>query len=329
MASLGPPNLQPSTGPSQGLPRVYSHIVPRGVVSLPATPSPSRTPATTRTPQPPSIAPRSIRHQTTTPGQAIPLWLDFADTRAQPIPRVPLVSPPANSNPLPLPPVLLPIRKPISHCTRSRAQAPLALFTSVRPYHKQIKYHIPTAKATRPAEVPLAFAGLCKTYQMKPAEDDAFAFLCKALTLEDGPGLLALLVLEPSTGEFLKHRQLCRDPRYKATWDTSYANELGHLCQGIGFGSTSSAQWVSGTNTFFSLTITTYRCIRGKKCAIPWWYVKSVRIKMIRIAHASKLVAIAFASRATLAPTRPCLNWSSYFSTVSYLGKGHGLALST
>jgi hypothetical protein len=76
---------------------------------------------------------------------------------------------------------------------------------------------------------------------MKPAEVDAFAFLCEALTLEDGPGLLALWVLDPATGKFLEHQQLLRDPRYKVTWDTSYANKLGRLCQGIGSGSTPSA----------------------------------------------------------------------------------------
>ena len=36
----------------------------------------------------------------------------------------------------------------------------------------------------------------------------------------DMPG--ALSVLHPSIGEFLEHCQLRRDPRYKATWDTSY-----------------------------------------------------------------------------------------------------------
>ncbi len=136
-----------------------------------------------------------------------------------------MVSPPAKSSPPPVPHVLL-VCKPIAHCTHSRAQAPLALFTSGWPYHEQVKYHIPTAKATRPAEEPLAFASLCETYHMKPAEVDAFAFLCEALTLEDRPGLSALLVLDPATGKFLEHRRLCQDPRYKATWDTSYANEL-------------------------------------------------------------------------------------------------------
>jgi hypothetical protein len=61
----------------------------------------------------------------------------------------------------------------------------------------------------------------------------------------------ALLVLDTSTGEFLEHCQLRRDPRYKATWDTSYANELGRLCQGIGSGTTPKSKRVAGTNTFF------------------------------------------------------------------------------
>ncbi len=62
---------------------------------------------------------------------------------------------------------------------------------------------------------------------------------------------VALSVLDPSTGKFLEHCQLRRDPHYKATWDTSYANELGHLCQGIGSGATPDSKRVAGTNTFF------------------------------------------------------------------------------
>ena len=61
----------------------------------------------------------------------------------------------------------------------------------------------------------------------------------------------ALSVLDTSTGEFLEHRQLRRDPRYKETWDTSYANKLGRLCQGIGSGTTPTSKRVAGTNTFF------------------------------------------------------------------------------
>ena len=57
--------------------------------------------------------------------------------------------------------------------------------------------------------------------------------------------------MDPATGDFLEHRQLRRDPRFKAVWDTSYANELGRLCQGIGSGATPTKQRVAGTNTFF------------------------------------------------------------------------------
>ncbi len=60
---------------------------------------------------------------------------------------------------------------------------------------------------------------------MSPKETDYFAFLCEALAKVNSPSALA--VLDPATGEFLEHCQLRRDPHYKTTWDTSYANKLG------------------------------------------------------------------------------------------------------
>jgi hypothetical protein len=111
-------------------------------------------------------------------------------------------------HPLPLPPLVLPTHKPISHCTCTHAPAPLAFLTAKQLFHNCVTYHIPTTKF------------VCKA--MLPAEADGFAYLCQALTLVGGPE--ALLILKPSTGKFLKHRQLLPDPRYKATWDTSYAN---------------------------------------------------------------------------------------------------------
>jgi hypothetical protein len=84
---------------------------------------------------------------------------------------------------------------------------------------------------------------------MPATEVSGSAGLCQALSLLDVPK--ALSVLDSSTGEFLEHRQLRRDPRYKATWDTSYANKLGRLCQGIGSGTTPTSKRVAGTNTFF------------------------------------------------------------------------------
>ncbi len=77
-----------------------------------------------------------------------------------------------------------------------------------------------------------------KKYSLSPNEVNRFANLCSLLEKLDHFDPAALSVLDPATGEFLEHRQLCRDSCYKAVWDTSYANELGRLCQGIGSGST-------------------------------------------------------------------------------------------
>ncbi len=48
------------------------------------------------------------------------------------------------------------------------------------------------------------------------------------------PTQFPFLVLDHETGKFLEHRQLCRDPNHKPTWDRSYENEIGCLCQGVG-----------------------------------------------------------------------------------------------
>ena len=62
---------------------------------------------------------------------------------------------------------------------------------------------------------------------------------------------LALPVIDATTGNTLEHRQLCHHPKYKTVWDTSYANELGRLCQGIGTKPNDpTKQRVAGTNTF-------------------------------------------------------------------------------
>jgi len=57
--------------------------------------------------------------------------------------------------------------------------------------------------------------------------------------------------LDTETGTMLEHRQLRRHPAYKKTWDESYANELGRLCQGIGTNpSNPTKKRVDGTDTF-------------------------------------------------------------------------------
>ncbi len=64
------------------------------------------------------------------------------------------------------------------------------------------------------------------------------------------PTAMACPVLDHDTGVTLEHRQLRRHPKYKDTWDTSYANEIGRLCQGIGkHPTTPNLQRIAGTNT--------------------------------------------------------------------------------
>jgi hypothetical protein len=127
--------------------------------------------------------------------------------------------------------------------------------------HECIIYHIPTAKSVWAPAEPIGFAGLCKAVQ--PAEIEGFAYLCQALTHVSSPE--ALLVLDSSTGKFLKHCQLHHDPHYKATWDTSYANKLGRLCQGIGTGPSPHTKWVAGTNTFFLIDYHNIPIHKGKE----------------------------------------------------------------
>jgi hypothetical protein len=226
-----------------GRPRVPTHDPLRVVLPSPSTPAHPSAAHPPRTP-PPSPAGSTLPSPSPdqAPFHATPRHLDFAGT---PSPRVGS----APQQPSPSPPPPLPAREPVAHRTRARvpAPAPLALFTAGRPLHECVSYHMPTAKAIRPPAEPLGFAGLCRS--MPAREVMGFAGLCQALSRLDVPA--ALSVLDPSTGEFLEHRQLRPDPRYKATWDRSYANELGCLCQRIGSGTTPTSKRVAGADTFF------------------------------------------------------------------------------
>ena len=58
-------------------------------------------------------------------------------------------------------------------------------------------------------------------------------------------------VLDKTSGKLMQYRQLRKYPKFVHIWNTSYANELGQLCQGIGKGSKGPRQQhVEGTNTF-------------------------------------------------------------------------------
>ena len=60
---------------------------------------------------------------------------------------------------------------------------------------------------------------------------------------------IAAAVLDHETGESLEYRQLIKHPKYKQLWSSSYAKELGRLCQGFK-GKDSTRPPVDGTDTF-------------------------------------------------------------------------------
>jgi hypothetical protein len=67
---------------------------------------------------------------------------------------------------------------------------------------------------------------------------------------EQPPNATAYSVLDHETGETLEHCQLQRLPKYKATWDKSYADDIGRLCQCMGQHPTMpNTQQVTETNT--------------------------------------------------------------------------------
>jgi hypothetical protein len=74
--------------------------------------------------------------------------------------------------------------------------------------------------------------------------------------------LQAHVVLHPETGVAMEYRTLSTDPATKTTWVRSFANELGHLAQGVG-------DRIKGTDTIFFVPFSavpkdrtvTYGCI--------------------------------------------------------------------
>jgi hypothetical protein len=183
------PALAHTHTPAPGRPRVDTPLEPPSV----ATPtSPDRSPQPF---SPRSILPESPTNFLLTTVQSPPP----APPKFQATPRRPSFeedSPPRVAIE-PKPPRYCPPRSPIARRTRSRINA-----------HP---------------ESPLNFAGLCQAFSKTPKSADGFAYLCTAQETLDS--LSALSVLDPATGEFLEHRQLRRDPRYKAKWDTSYEEE--------------------------------------------------------------------------------------------------------
>ena len=183
------------------------------------------------------------------PGTAArpPPRVESHSTLRGPPPRVVSPTPSPTSSPTPatpLPPAV-PSTGPTNHpgpwtlvrpSTRSSTRAPPAV------------PNLPIATRTRSRLAPHAnnaFAALADD----PDDDDNGA--TAAVSTQPALTHMAAPVLDHETGQTLEHRQLRRHPKYKDIWDTSYSNELGRLCQGIGRDATApTKQRVAGTDTF-------------------------------------------------------------------------------
>ena len=62
---------------------------------------------------------------------------------------------------------------------------------------------------------------------------------------------MANSVLEHETGKQLNYRQLRKYPRLQETWKTSFSNEMGGLCQGVGTGPNGKGKRIEGKNKLF------------------------------------------------------------------------------
>ena len=66
-----------------------------------------------------------------------------------------------------------------------------------------------------------------------------------------GTYAMAFPVIDEETGQLMEYRQLRKHLKYATTWTTSYSNEMGHLCHGIGKNTKSTGKRVEGTDNFF------------------------------------------------------------------------------
>ena len=75
-----------------------------------------------------------------------------------------------------------------------------------------------------------------------------------------------LTVLDPNSGNSLKHFQIwCHPGCLGPTWNTSYENEIGRLCQGIGFSPDKTTQRIKCTDTFNIINYDNIPMYRSKK----------------------------------------------------------------
>ena len=152
-------------------------------------------------------------------------------------PAAPRVGP---TSPPPTPPRVTPTSTPARNPTATRPPAPPTT---------QLPAWTVVQRTTRTANPPPDQPVSSRTRAQTQRSHNSFATLAEPDN-DDNDEPMASPVLDHDTGKSLEHRQLRRHPKYKDVWDTSYANELGRLCQGIGTNPDKpSEQRVAGTDT--------------------------------------------------------------------------------
>jgi hypothetical protein len=209
---------------------LFTNWIPRTATMPPPKPSPT-VPVPAAPPAKRSQPARSIRDilfRRTKPS--------FADLH----PRIPITRPRAPPPRVRIqPPRVAPVGQgdePIAYRTRSSAPPPRVVPIDVA--------DPPVAHRTRSRQIsPVAAAA--RTF---PSE--FISRWAASAVLHD----TALSVLDVDTGKSLEHRALRRHPRLGPAWGTSYSNELGRLCQGIGVDPDDpTKKRVKGTDTFHVL----------------------------------------------------------------------------
>ena len=111
----------------------------------------------------------------------------------------------------------------------------------------------PKPHAKEPRVVPKTPPNIQKPHHAKPrvvkAHDPPHQFIGRKSLRPRAPEIpiqfehMAFAVFDDETGKLLEYKQLQAHPRYRKTWQRSFANELGRLAQGI--------RDVDGTSTIF------------------------------------------------------------------------------
>ena len=99
-------------------------------------------------------------------------------------------------------------------------------------------------------------------------------------------------ILDKTSGQILEYRQLRKHPKFVHIWNTSYVNETGQLCQGVGKGSKGPKKYALREQTLsasFDLKISLVRDER--KFATTQLCVKYDLKRKIPIVHASPSMA--------------------------------------